>query len=700
MIQRGVSTVAEVETAINDKAREEYVDAQDTATLDAAKAYTDKHIATRETPAGAQNKADAVLKAAKGYTDNREGVIRTDFAKGDTYTLATAKAMFLETVAALKAGAGADYDTLKKLQTKIEAINKAIAGTDTPDVIDTLNEALSFIREHQSEIESLVNTYVKKEAIADNLTTDDATQVLSAARGVELKALIDTVTASLAGLITDEEREKLEGVEAGANNYTLPVATAEVLGGVKAGNNVTIAEDGTLSATSGGGGAMYTIDFALSEIDQQKTALNGLLAAHTADPNIEVRIKADPFLLTPVNVNITGENVIIIANLLPPTEMSPRKAILSVLIVATRNEAGEIATIELWESREDNLGGDIPVASSIVLGGIKVGNNLSMREDGTLDAEAGGGTTAVSPDAGNTIEQRENGLYVPTSSGGGEVSDGRIRVSGVFDADGNIVSGEGFTLNKIEGGPIFVLKFPTIGDRPYVVTVNSLVKSTDTGIMTGFGMVIVMAHLGLDAVSGEPVYDAGSCMLMFQPMGESGDNGGHFAFEAVTLFSESEAQAMASVTPGKIHIGGVVNADGTIAAGDGFTVEKGGGFYAITHPFGSEPFTVQATPICDPAMPILVMPVVIGNYPTEGTIMVTMMPMNGDDGSCKFAFEAESVNTVASGSAGVSPAEFEALKMKVTGIEATAATKIEVSTIKTQIGSIGTVLDIINGEEV
>lgn len=61
----------------------------------------------------------------------------------------------------------------------------------------------------------------------------------------------------------------------------------------------------------------------------------------------------------------------------------------------------------------------LPTASAEVLGGIKVGNNLSMREDGTLDAEAGGGgTVTVSPDAGNTLEQRENGLFVPAGSGG------------------------------------------------------------------------------------------------------------------------------------------------------------------------------------------------------------------------------------------------------------------------------------------
>lgn len=37
----------------------------------------------------------------------------------------------------------------------------------------------------------------------------------------------------------------------------------------------------------------------------------------------------------------------------------------------------------------------LPIASTNALGCIKIGNNLSIREDGTLDANAGGGITEV-----------------------------------------------------------------------------------------------------------------------------------------------------------------------------------------------------------------------------------------------------------------------------------------------------------------
>lgn len=50
---------------------------------------------------------------------------------------------------------------------------------------------------------------------------------------------------------TAAEKEKLAGVAAGANNYVLPAPTTSTIGGVKAGNNVTISEDGTISAVQG-----------------------------------------------------------------------------------------------------------------------------------------------------------------------------------------------------------------------------------------------------------------------------------------------------------------------------------------------------------------------------------------------------------------------------------------------------------------
>lgn len=50
---------------------------------------------------------------------------------------------------------------------------------------------------------------------------------------------------------TTEEKQKLQGVENNANNYTLPTASSETLGGVKVGAGLRI-DAGVLSATGGG----------------------------------------------------------------------------------------------------------------------------------------------------------------------------------------------------------------------------------------------------------------------------------------------------------------------------------------------------------------------------------------------------------------------------------------------------------------
>ena len=50
---------------------------------------------------------------------------------------------------------------------------------------------------------------------------------------------------------TNDEKSKLAGIEAGANNFVLEEATDTVLGGVKIGANVNVTEDGTISVADG-----------------------------------------------------------------------------------------------------------------------------------------------------------------------------------------------------------------------------------------------------------------------------------------------------------------------------------------------------------------------------------------------------------------------------------------------------------------
>ena len=67
--------------------------------------------------------------------------------------------------------------------------------------------------------------------------------------GTVESAAYGEATQDQSGLMSANDKKKLDNIEANANNYTLPVATTTRLGGVKAGNNITISGDGTISAT-------------------------------------------------------------------------------------------------------------------------------------------------------------------------------------------------------------------------------------------------------------------------------------------------------------------------------------------------------------------------------------------------------------------------------------------------------------------
>lgn len=69
---------------------------------------------------------------------------------------------------------------------------------------------------------------------------------------------------------SDTYKNKLDGIEEGANNYTLPTASAETLGGIKVGAGLAIS-DGVLSAT--GGGTADSVDW--SNVQNKPTTISG-----------------------------------------------------------------------------------------------------------------------------------------------------------------------------------------------------------------------------------------------------------------------------------------------------------------------------------------------------------------------------------------------------------------------------------------
>lgn len=76
---------------------------------------------------------------------------------------------------------------------------------------------------------------------------------LGTANGLSLsgqQVSLALATTSVAGAMSAADKTKLNGVATGANNYTLPVATASVLGGVKSGTDISVDSSGNVTVSN------------------------------------------------------------------------------------------------------------------------------------------------------------------------------------------------------------------------------------------------------------------------------------------------------------------------------------------------------------------------------------------------------------------------------------------------------------------
>ena len=110
-----------------------------------------------------------------------------------------------------------------------------------------------------AEVDSDDLNAVKQVAEAANKTASDfAAQIGAANKTAENAKSIAADAKSVAdsaksGMMTDDERSKLASVERGANAYTLPKASTDVLGGVRVDGSSIVSVDGVISAHVGDG---------------------------------------------------------------------------------------------------------------------------------------------------------------------------------------------------------------------------------------------------------------------------------------------------------------------------------------------------------------------------------------------------------------------------------------------------------------
>lgn len=159
-----------------------------------------------------------------------------------------------------------------------------------------------------------------------------------------------------------------------AGDFQFPIASTDALGTIKVGNGLKINEDGTLSVDGeiGGGGASSwddltdkptTFPSTWEQVTGKPTEF--IPSAHTHVMNDITDFNG---VTTDTDQTITGQKTF-------------SKAIL-----------GQADVVAYATGKHDIT---FPIASKTALGCIKVGENLTITEDGTLNAQAGGGITSV-----------------------------------------------------------------------------------------------------------------------------------------------------------------------------------------------------------------------------------------------------------------------------------------------------------------
>ena len=217
------------------------------------------------------------------------------------------------------------------------AIDALIDGA--PATYDTLKEISDWIATHQSEYAALIAAIAGKvdKVEGKGLSTED---------------------------YTTAEKTKLAGIEANANNYTLPAATTSALGGVKVGSNLAVDANGVISgdysaATTSANGLMSSTD---------KAKLDGIAEGATA-------VTVDSA------ISSTSTN---------PVE---NQAIYTALAGKVDTEAGKgLSSNDYTDTEKTKLAGieaganayTLPAATTSALGGVKVGSNLAVDANGVL----------------------------------------------------------------------------------------------------------------------------------------------------------------------------------------------------------------------------------------------------------------------------------------------------------------------------
>lgn len=244
-----------------------------------------------------------------------------------------------------------------------------------------------------------------------NVQDTDITYRYDGAEWIAISAnSIPLATNSVPGKMSAEDKEKLDSIESNANNYTLPKATDSILGGVTVGSNITLS-DGKISltqanvtaalgyappttnttyteVTSGSSGLMSSADkIKLDSIDE---GANNYILPEATNTKLGGIIVGDNIDLSAGTISLSKSNIVNALGYEPPVSDTTYST-------ATSTTNGLMSSTD--KSKLDNIAENannyvLPNASASLLGGVKIGSNLSINE-GTISLNKANVTSAL-----------------------------------------------------------------------------------------------------------------------------------------------------------------------------------------------------------------------------------------------------------------------------------------------------------------
>ena len=162
----------------------------------------------------------------------------------------------------------------------------------------------------------------------------------------------------------------------GQSTENYPIASSTALGMIKVGENLTITDDGTLNAEAGGGASNW------SDLEGKPALLTEANIKKWNDNSHTHNNKA-------ILDTITADSIHTHANKSYLDSINQNLSTTSDVNFGSVKATGDIIAYSTGQSVNN-----FPIASASALGCIKVGKNLTITSDGTLNAEAGGGVSS------------------------------------------------------------------------------------------------------------------------------------------------------------------------------------------------------------------------------------------------------------------------------------------------------------------